>query len=250
MLEEVLRRSRWSPLVYGAPRLARWPRVVAGPLRRLYRGTLRPRRARFDVNVFLETIVAGWIPYADINVLIPNPECFHEGGLSHLDALDGVLCKSRSAAHLFRGLACSVFGVGFTTPDIRVRGVESHRERWLHVGGLSDNKGTEIVLEAWASHPEWPLLTVVARNAALVGDAPRNIRCISRRLPAGRLRRLQTEAGVHICPSSAEGYGHTIAEAMSCRALVLRRGRPPDERDRDGGEGDPHGGTGRARHMV
>ena len=41
------------------------------------------------------------------------------------------------------------------------------------------------------------------------------------------LRASQNSHGVHVCPSEAEGFGHSIVEGMSCRALVITTDAPP-----------------------
>jgi glycosyltransferase involved in cell wall biosynthesis len=43
----------------------------------------------------------------------------------------------------------------------------------------------------------------------------------------GVLRGIQNAAGVHICASEAEGFGHYIVEAMGTGALVVTTDAPP-----------------------
>jgi Glycosyl transferases group 1 len=100
------------------------------------------------------------------------------------------------------------------------------------VAGRSWQKGTKPLLDLWLRHPDWPVLTVV-QNAKTYRqsrvkpvDAP-NIKHVLERLDDAALRDLQNTVGIHLCPSEAEGFGHCIAEAMSCRALTLTTNAPP-----------------------
>jgi glycosyltransferase involved in cell wall biosynthesis len=54
-----------------------------------------------------------------------------------------------------------------------------------------------------------------------------NIELLATRIPEARLRRLQNECAIHICPSEVEGFGHTLMEAMSCGAVVVTTDAPP-----------------------
>jgi glycosyltransferase involved in cell wall biosynthesis len=46
-------------------------------------------------------------------------------------------------------------------------------------------------------------------------------------LSGQELARLQNSCAVHVIPSQAEGYGHIIAEGMSCGAVVVTTDAPP-----------------------
>ena len=98
---------------------------------------------------------------------------------------------------------------------------------WLHVGGASPTKGTAVVVRTWEEHPHWPVVTIVASGDWRPSDVPPNVRYMKHRLSARALRRLQNASAVHLCPSQAEGYGHTIVEAMCCHAIVVTTDAPP-----------------------
>jgi glycosyltransferase involved in cell wall biosynthesis len=50
---------------------------------------------------------------------------------------------------------------------------------------------------------------------------PANVSLVREHLDDEAYRRLQNEHRFHLCPSQTEGYGHYIAEAMSCGAVVV-----------------------------
>jgi glycosyltransferase involved in cell wall biosynthesis len=51
--------------------------------------------------------------------------------------------------------------------------------------------------------------------------ASANVEVILRKLPTGELRAFQQHHGLHVCPSEAEGFGHTLNEARACAALLI-----------------------------
>jgi hypothetical protein len=189
----------------------------------------RTGRPRLAVNLFLETAIPQWFGLARHNVLIPNPEWLTPG--PWLDRLGAVWCKSRVAVETLRPLHANTRHLGFTGVDRLAEPVVPAGGAWhpLHIVGQSDQKGTRAILRTWARHPDWPVLTVVAwaEGLQVVDDQPPNTRLVAEYLDDQALRELQTGSLLHLCPSEAEGFGHSLVEGMSCGALVVTTDAPP-----------------------
>lgn len=181
----------------------------------------------YDLALYLERLVAGWMPLARRNVLIPNPEWL-DPATPRLSDVDAIWCKTSDAMRRLAGLGRPLRLVGFTGRDLG-GATETRRPGALHVAGRSQTKGTPAVLAAWARHPEWPTLTVVAwkERVPLPGPFRPNIRIVDHYLDEAVLTSLQRATPLHVCPSEAEGYGHTILEGLSAGALVVTTDAPP-----------------------
>lgn len=191
-----------------------------------------------STNVFLERIVEGWLGRARTDVFVPNAEWLKGPSRALLPRIDLVLCKTKLTQTIFDDLGCRTFRIGFTSID---RAREAGREatpdfshyvspRPLHVGGSTSTKGTCDLLEVWARHPEWPVLTVVERGAAIAdfsGPCPPNVRLMKEFVAEEHLAELMCDHNVHLCPSECEGFGHTVVEGMSAAAAILTVDGPP-----------------------
>lgn len=192
-------------------RLAEW----------LTRRRLAGRVPAFDVNLMLERIRPEFAAAAHRNVLVPNPEYFRPQDRAALAQMDAVWVKTRHAEALFAALGARTHYIGFSSPDRHLSDVP-RQASFFHGPGRSGNKGTAALLALWATHPAWPTLTVVWRRKHIEhGALPDNVRLIREHLDDASYRRLQNEHRFHLCPSQTEGYGHYLAEAMSCGAVVL-----------------------------
>lgn len=184
-------------------------------------------RNPFDVQLSLERIYPQLLGRAHRNLLMPNPEWFAPEWIDQLPRFDQVLCKTRHAQALFSALGCDTCYTGFSSVDRLLSKVPRQRA-FLHLAGRSSAKGTAVVLEAWHQHPEWPLLTIVqSARKAPANQMASNVRVLAGYLDDRELQWLQNAHRFHVCPSEAEGFGHSIAEALSVGAVVLTTDAAP-----------------------
>jgi len=181
-----------------------------------------------DIAFHLERVAPWWWRRkARLHFLIPNQERFPERLLGKLRRIDRILCKTRHAAEIFRQHHPNTDFIGFTSDDRLLKDVTPDYGKFLHLAGRSTFKNTGILLELWNRHPEWPALTLLQHPDNAPDKVPDNVDLIRRHLPDTELRELQNSHGVHLCPSISEGWGHYLAEAMSCRAVTVTTDAPP-----------------------
>ena len=177
--------------------------------------------SRVDIQFFIELMPGHMFGLAGKNIAVPNPEWFERAWLPRLAQCDEVWCKTHDCLRIFdRHHRRAVFS-GWTSPDRYLP--EVPREfRMVHLAGNSSAKGTQAVLDAMASLPEHRLTMVTRRKYAV----PSNVEAIEQ-MDDAEFRRLQNAAMVHLCPSSYEGFGHYINEALSACALVITTASEP-----------------------
>lgn len=181
----------------------------------------------FRLNLMQEHIRAEYLPWAEINVLVPNPEYLLQSDIDLLQRTDCVFVKTRHAEEILSRLGSRTEYIGFTSED-RSDARAPRARAFLHVAGKSGNKGTQAVLDAWGQHPHWPQLTVVQRSKHL--PVPANVTLLTRYLADDVLRELQNSHRFHLCPSRTEGFGHYLLEALGVGAVTLATdGAPMNE---------------------
>ncbi len=183
--------------------------------------------ATVPVQVLIERAFPRWRRSAGRSFLIPNQERFPKRHLRRLTSIDAVLAKTLHAAETFSRYHESVIHIGFTSPDRRDGQVAKDWRRFLHVAGRSTVKGTDVILQLWARHPEWPILHLVQCAENAPQSVPPNVELHAGYVDDRELLRLQNHCGIHLCPSRCEGWGHYIAEGLSCGAVVLTTDAPP-----------------------
>ncbi|MGH6727176.1 MAG: glycosyltransferase [Pseudolabrys sp.] len=187
-----------------------------------------------DAVIFFERMVDHPnLTAARHRILIPNPERLMPHIVDAASCLTEMWHKTHvSVAPLAKALPnLRHTYIGFTSADFS--GNKPDFNRFIHFKGSSPQKQTEIVMAAWRIHPEWPELNVQSyvRDSAFL-DFPewlrwRNIRMKYCLLPPDQYRSEVTRAGVHLCPSSVEGFGHYINEARSMGALIVTTNAAP-----------------------
>jgi glycosyltransferase involved in cell wall biosynthesis len=195
--------------------------------RRVWRHALRPLLGRSSVSVFFENVPTAWLSVSPRNFLIPNQEWMRPETEGNLARCEQIWCKTRYAERLFRERGFDARYIGFASRDPYRADVPRAATGCVHVAGASHLKGTGALIALWERHPEWPPLAVVTHHEGFRRHESANLRIITRPLEQPEMDRLMNESGIHLCPSEAEGYGHYIAEALACGALVITVDAPP-----------------------
>jgi hypothetical protein len=156
------------------------------------------RNARADVNLMLEHVWLQYLPTAQVNVAVPNPEWFDSHDRRFLAQVDHVWAKTGYTRELFSALGCKTTYIGFDSEDRYERAIAKQRT-YFHLAGKSTMKGTDRLVRVWQRHPEWPRLILLQHRAgSTVPPAAPNIEVRSAYLSDEELRRLQNVAAVTV----------------------------------------------------
>ena len=185
----------------------------------------------FDINIFLEHIYEAYTIYANVNIFIPNTEWLNSKDIKSLQCIDAVFCKTKDSYEVMKRQFphSRIFYCGFTSIN-RYLNIEKKYDYILHMKGISKYKNSQILVDTWQKHPEWPKLVIVHygiphSNGVLHFNRPfavgSNIIVYQQKLDEASVCKLMNQIGVHICPSFSEGFGHYINEACSTGAFVI-----------------------------
>lgn len=181
----------------------------------------------YDLNIFLQWANPEWFKLAKKNILIPNPEWFKDKWISNLNKFDGIFCKTKHAVEIFNKKNSNTVFTSFTSVNKFIAGIKKDRRKYLHIAGKSKMKGTDIIIKTWIKNPDFPHLTIIQRNAGHLVNNRKNLTIIPEYVNNDQLQLLMNKCAVHLCTSSAEGFGHSIGESLSCGALIISTDAPP-----------------------
>lgn len=188
-----------------------------------YVGKDKPSYA--DVHIYLEVPCRAAFPWAKENVVIPNAEWWVKDEWSWVleDTSVTILHKSQHSLALFgKG-----HFIGWRCPTYNFSKDTVKKNQFLYVVGGSKNKRLALdkIVDMWL--PEYSDLIIVASTGSPSTDLEKpNVKWITGYQKAEDLRVLQEESKYHIVASAGEGFGYTMAEALSAGAKVLWTGIP------------------------
>ena len=197
------------------------------------------KKIKYDKQIFIEHIFPHLLNNSKCNIFIPNLEFINESDykLMKSNAIKYVIAKNNfSYKSLFKHLGNKVVKWFWTSIDRNIKNITPDFNQYLHVKGKSKLKNSQMILDIWTDHPEWPMLHIVhygdiningflqIKNPLLIND---NITLYQYKLDENTLNNLMNRCGNHICPSETEGYGHYINEARSVGAVVLTTNSEP-----------------------
>ena len=195
---------------------------------------------QFDKQFFLEHIYPCQLKYSCENIYIPNIEMINNNDIFQLrkDSSIKIFCKTNFCYNILKQIINrnSISRIIWNSKDRQIKNITPDFNEYLHVKGQSRFKNSQMILDLWSKHPDWPNLTIVHngiqnKNGYLNINVPfkvaNNITIYQKCLSENELNILMNKCGFHICPSSMEGYGHYINEARSTSSIILTTNYPP-----------------------
>jgi len=194
--------------------------------------------SRNDVHIYIEHIHRQSMKYAKKVYFVPNVEWLNRRDYEYLITNQDITILSKtinSFNTLKRAFKHEVKFIGWTSRDMYIPSITKTNE-CLHVKGVSKYKQTQLLIDTWVEHPEWPMLHIVSYgspnhngyiklpNKVKVRE---NITLYQYKMDLDDLKYLMNKCKYHICPSYAEGFGHYIVEGMSTGATVMTTDAPP-----------------------
>ena len=168
-----------------------------------------------DVHIYLEVPCRAAFPWAKVNVVMPNPEWWLASEWNWISKEPSAFFfyRSKRARELF-----SLPGalIGWRCPTAALAPVRKSQVLYVVGGSINKIAAMNTVVNAWK--PEYPPLIVVA---SVAGSAKENVQWITGYLSREERIRLQEESQYHCVASVAEGFGYTMAEAISGGAQPL-----------------------------
>ena len=190
---------------------------------------------KVKITIFLEHIYKELMKFGEKTFLIPNLEWLNQYDIENMKQIETILCKTKDSYETIKRMfpKKNISYMNFTSKDRKRDEIKPNYEKYLHVKGISNYKNTQMILNIWMKHEEWPMLTII-HYGTLEIDIPikvkTNITMIQKKVNEEVLERIMNENGVHICCSYAEGFGHYINEGRSVGAVVLTtNGAPMNE---------------------
>lgn len=210
------------------------------------------KRQHFDVNFYIERILGRDIFPSTYEWVMVNQEMLRVRD-EPLEGVDLILCKSKFARRLlnrYLGSPKKVKYVGHGSRDLaKIGGGPKDYSLAIHPAGKSWLKGTYRLLKAWIGVNPPATLIVTCREMCMdptkiqrlltchftydstsgkhIWSSGRSKIELAGFLSGDVLEDLQSRAGLWLCPSEVEGYGHYINEGRSAGATVMTTDFPP-----------------------
>uniref|UniRef100_A0A6C0M0E2 Uncharacterized protein n=1 Tax=viral metagenome TaxID=1070528 RepID=A0A6C0M0E2_9ZZZZ len=201
---------------------------VLGPETRVRRVPhFHPQCPQAEINFFIEVVNPCLFNYAGYNIWIPNPEWTYQTWIPYLHMVDEVWAKTEEGLELFKAAGAKrVLNVGWTSIDKGF--APKDWSKAVVPVGKNVWRDPKPIVQAYMRlkndpvYSRLPALTIVSRLEMPV--IPEQVTDKITRiefLPEDEYKKLVQEAGLVVCTSAAEGFGHAVNEGMSTGSLMI-----------------------------
>lgn len=181
------------------------------------------------LTIHLENIAPDALLKRGKHVLIPNQEWFKPTGLPLLQYMDAVWCKSEIASNIFSEFGVETRLIKFVSSlsDDRQLRVAPKQNAFLSRIGNSGLRGLEQLVSCWGKHPDWPSLYIVIPKKRQIHPCPDNVVYVDEFAETKEYINFAASFKFQIFTTQAEGFGHSIFEAINLGSVVLVTDAPP-----------------------
>ena len=169
-----------------------------------------------------------------LKILIPNLKIgtyidyYTQNTVQDFEIYDFIICNTKRHYSVFSHYSQSYYIPWGTDIDLYKYQETAHdRIRFFHSAGMSNRKGTEILIDAFVNgkiyekaeliiHTQLPLETLFARK--FENTSKYNIKVIEKTVSAPGLYHL---GDIYVYPTTLDGLGLTMYEALSCGLPVI-----------------------------
>lgn len=180
-----------------------------------------------EVAIHIEKIFYGKLFSHQKHILIPNQEWFSPGSFSLLEYIDVIWVKTNFAKAIFSEFKKNTAYIGFCSNIDYAGSSDKSRGYFFSRIGKGPFRGANKLVEIWRRHPEWPPLKMVIDPSCRPPEPPENVEYIDIFTHVEDYHRLAGGSLFHIYATEAEGFGHSINEAMGLGSVVLVTNAPP-----------------------
>jgi hypothetical protein len=188
-----------------------------------------------DVNIFMEVVAPSLMPYAGLNIWVPNPEWTYKTWIPYIPQFDHIWAKTHECLDIFKQYTDKVVYTGWTSMDKHWVPETDKKNYYKAIVPVGKNiyRHPKPIFQAYVRlltkpdiYRKLPTLHIPYAETDITITVPDEIKAkvvlYTKPLTDNEYSDLMRECGLCICPSVSEGFCHAVNEALSsgCHVLV------------------------------
>ena len=219
------------------------------------------KHKKYDYQFFIEHYIDGY--HAANSFLVVNHEFLYDWDVKALhEGKVKAIAKTHIGSQILKELGIDGIYTSFTTPVPDSKGYKKDTSLVVHLAGSSPFKGTKTIMQTWNENKGfidankdvkllilrsegpithlsddakyWESLSVEKNKTLTIGntklydlEAVGNMYLCKKYISVKDLNNIILKAAIHICISSAEGWGHIINQSLGVGAITITTDAAP-----------------------